>query len=379
MFTTILIFIITLLVLVVIHELGHFLMAKKFDIKVLEFGFGIPPRAWGRKVGETIISLNWLPFGGFVRLLGEDELPSEKSSEKSRHFSQKPVGQRMIVVVAGVLMNLFLAWILFYLVLSFQGFKAQFPLLVDYQFVGVNQQNESLVLIQDVAKNSPAQQAGLKSGERIIAINDEFIDDSKELVDKTKQLSGQEIKLTLSDPKKEQFRSVRLTPRINPPEGEGPLGVVLGQIKMANIQYSSSTQKVFSGPVHSWNLVAYSGVILGDLINQSFSKKSFEPVSQSVAGPVGITSVANAILTQTKNPILPYLDFVAILSLNLAVLNLFPFPALDGGRLFFLLIEATTKKRVHAEVERWVHTVGMAILLTLIVLVTFSDIRKLLF
>ena len=116
MIFTILIFIVTLLILVVIHELGHFLVAKKFNIKVEEFGFGIPPRAWGKKVGETLVSINWLPFGGFVRLLGEDEI-DQKTLQNPRSFAAQTVGKRMAVVVAGVLMNLFLAWLLFYIVL----------------------------------------------------------------------------------------------------------------------------------------------------------------------------------------------------------------------------------------------------------------------
>ena len=115
---------------------------------------------------------------------------------------------------------------------------------------------------------------------------------------------------------------------------------------------------------------------MGRLIGQSIQTQKLEPVSQTVSGPVGITSVVNDILTENKNPLLPYLNFVAILSLNLAVMNVLPIPALDGGRLFFLVIELVTRKRVKAEVEKVVHSVGMAILLALMLLVTFSDIRK---
>ena len=118
MAVSILIFIITLLVLVLIHEFGHFLMAKRFGIKVLEFGFGIPPRIWGRKIGETIYSLNWLPFGGFVNLLGGDEeKPIGRAGPGNRDFRTKSVWQRITVVVAGVTMNLFLAWIIFYTII----------------------------------------------------------------------------------------------------------------------------------------------------------------------------------------------------------------------------------------------------------------------
>jgi len=375
MLLTILIFIITLLILVVIHELGHFLVAKKFNIKVLEFGFGIPPRAFGKKWGETLISLNWLPFGGFVRLLGEDEV-DKKVLENERSFAAQTVGKRIAVVVAGVAMNLLLAWILFYAVLGFQGFRAEFPLFIDHQFIGVNQENESIILIQAISKDSPADSAGLNIGDRIVAINDEFLKTNNDLISKIKELAGSEVKITLSDPEQENFRTINLVPRENPPEGEGPLGVSLAEVKIANIEYQNTFQKILSGPIHSVNIITYSGKILGKLISESIETKRIEPVSQTVSGPVGITSLVNTILTQSKNPLLPYIDFIAILSLNLAVMNILPIPALDGGRFFFLLFEAITKRKVHAEIEKYIHTAGMVILLALMVLITFSDLQK---
>src|SRR5204863_267071 len=129
MFLSIIIFIITLLCLVLIHELGHFLVAKKFNIKVEEFGFGIPPRAWGKKIGETLVSINWLPLGGFVRLLGEDE-QDLKILADPRSFAAQKVSKRIMVVVAGVVMNMLLAWIIFYIILAMSNFKTSFPLLL---------------------------------------------------------------------------------------------------------------------------------------------------------------------------------------------------------------------------------------------------------
>src|SRR3989344_6709550 len=155
MIFSIIIFILTLLVLVVIHELGHFLMAKKFNIKVLEFGFGLPPKAWGKKIGETIFSLNWLPFGGFVRLLGEDETDQEVLDNK-RSFAAQKVWKRIIVVVAGVAMNFLFAWLLFYIILPAQNFKFQLDLRLDHQFAFAKQEIEPVILITQVAPNSPA-------------------------------------------------------------------------------------------------------------------------------------------------------------------------------------------------------------------------------
>ena len=372
----IVVFIITILILVVIHELGHFFAAKKFNIKVLEFGFGLPPRAWGKKIGETIWSLNWLPFGGFVRLLGEDEVDKEVL-DNTRSFAAQHVSKRMLVVVAGVLMNLILAWFLFYIVLGFQNFKAQVPLLSDHKFAGVSQTNEKIVLIGDVNPDSPAAKSGLKQGDRIIAVEGENITDANQFIEKTKQNAGKVISLTISDITKSEQRDTQITPRENPPAGEGPLGVSLGTFEIANLEYKEPVQKIFAGPIHSYNLVTYSWEILSKTVAYSISQKDITPVSQNVAGPIGITNVVKEILN-VKNPLIPYLDFMAALSLNLAIINILPFPGLDGGRFFFLMLEAITRKKAHPTIEKYVHSIGLVILLGLIFLVTLSDIKKLL-
>ncbi len=377
MLIAIIIFIFTLLVLVVIHELGHFLVAKKFNIKILEFGFGIPPRAWAKLIGETLVSINWLPFGGFVRLLGEDEV-DKQILENKRSFVSQTISKRIAVVVAGVLMNLLLAWVLFYIFLGAQNFKTSFPLLLDHQFAGVKQRNESLVLVRGIAKDSPAEASGLKPGLAILSINDQNITDTNDLSARIKEAAGEKVTVLVKDPSTNEHKTFQLTPRKNPPEGQGPIGVTLANFRLANIEYENPVSKLLVGPIHSWNLTAYSGKIFGSLLTRSLQEKNIEPVSQTVSGPVGITSVVNSILTEAKNPFLEYMDFVALLSLNLAVLNVLPFPALDGGRLLFLLIELISRRRVHAQVEKWIHTVGMVILLTLMLLVTFSDIRKIL-
>lgn len=373
MIFTIIIFVITLLILVVSHEFGHFITAKKFGVKVLEFGFGLPPRVWGKKVGETLVSINWLPLGGFVRLFGEDETDKKVLSDK-RSFAAKPVGQRIIVVVAGVVMNFLLAAILFWIVLFSQGFKETIPLLTPYRFAGVDQSNESLVIIGRVAADSPASKAGIKSGDQVVKIGDTKVESGEQLVNLTKEHAGKNVNFTLRDSEKNE-RVVSVTPRVNPPEGQGALGIEMGTVTVANLNYRNFPQRAFAGFTHSYNLASYSAVVMGKFIGQAVTSKSLEPVSGSVSGPVGITNLAGVIL-QTDSPLIPYLSFMAILSLNLAMINILPFPALDGGRLFFLTIEAVTRRRVKAEVERWVHTIGMAILLALIALITFSDIKK---
>ncbi len=376
----ILVFIITLLILVLIHEFGHFIMAKKFGIKVLEFGFGIPPRIFGKKFGETIYSMNWLPFGGFVRLLGEDEpapLTESDGGEKSRYFSNRPVWQRVVVVLAGVFMNLILAWIIFWIVIVGQNFKVQLPLLLDYNFIGAQESIENMIVVSAVAEDSPAQESGIKSGDRVLAADDKFIKNSNDLVSLARSKAGGKIKLTLSDLAQTSYKTIEVAPRENPPDGQGPLGIALGSFEVVNLKYETILQKIFSAPTYSINLAGYNIKILSKLISTAVLKNDLTPISQSVAGPIGITNIVREVL-EIKNPLIPYLNFLAVLSLNLTIVNVLPFPGLDGGRLLFLVIEGITRKRLHSTIEKYVHTVGLAILLTLIVLITVSDLRKIL-
>lgn len=373
MILTIIIFIITLLVLVVSHEFGHFIVAKKFGIKVLEFGFGLPPKIWGKKIGETLVTLNWLPIGGFVKLLGEDGT-DKKVLENPRSFAAKPVGSRIAVVVAGVIMNFILAVLIFWVVLAASGFSQQIPLLVPYNFFGVDQTNQLIIMVGAISPDSPAEKSGIKSGEIIAKINNLPLKDSGQLIDLTKKLAGEKVILTLEN-EQNQSRQVEIVPREDPPEGQGSLGVSLGAFEIANLNYATFPQRFFSGITHTYNLASYSFVVLGKFIGTAIQTQNLTPVSGTVSGPVGITNLAGEILS-VKSPLVPYLNFIALLSLNLAMINILPFPALDGGRLFFLMIEAITRKKIKPEIERWIHSVGMAILLALILLVTYSDIKK---
>jgi regulator of sigma E protease len=371
----IVIFIFTLLTLVVIHELGHFVAAKIFNIKVLEFGFGLPPRIKGKKWGETLISINWLPFGGFVRLLGEDEV-NQKILENERSFAAQDTYKKIIVVAAGVVMNLILCWVLYYIVVGAQGFKVQVPLLTQHQFVGVEQTNEKTVLIGDVDPGSPAEAAGIQRGDKITAFNGDPITSSEELINKTKDHAGQEISLSLVNAEDgSNSRTIKVTPRIDPPPGQGGLGVVLGSFDIANLEYKTTTQKLFAGPIHAYNIAQYSVETLGSVINTAFTKKDATAISQNVAGPIGLPLIASKILS-VSHPVLPYLDFVALLSLNLAVVNTLPIPGLDGGRLFFLIIEAVTRKKTPAVIEKYVHTIGFMVLMGLILIISYWDVQK---
>jgi regulator of sigma E protease len=393
---TLLVFLLILSVLVLIHEAGHYLVAKKLGIKVEEFGWGMPPRAWGKKIGETIYSINWLPIGGFVKLYGEDEAGagrvdlSKKEVSKSnfkRAYFARPVWQRAAVVVAGVLMNVLLAAIIYYVFLGLSNFKTEVPLLTDHTFVAVNQTNQvNSLIIREVIDDSPAEGAGLKGCTdtycaEITTINGEkfgTVDQFKEVVE---EHAGSEITLGGTNLASQEPISFDITPRDNPPENEGALGVVFDGTQKAVLSYDTPVQRIFSGFTHPYNLMTYQFSILGKLIGVSIEKKTVEPVGNAVSGPVGIFVVTGEVLKtpDVMDRVLNLLNLAGLLSISLAFFNILPIPALDGGRLFFILIEAVTGKKVNDRVETVIHTVGMAILLGLIVLVTFKDFSQLIF
>ncbi len=229
MVLSVIIFILTLLGLVVIHELGHFLVAKRFGIKVLEFGFGIPPRIFGKKIGETLYSINALPLGGFVRLLGEDEGGTVKSD---RDFRAKPVSQRIAVVVAGVSMNLILAWVIFYTVIIYQNFKIIYPTQDQGVYIGF------------LEKNFPAESAGVNVGDRILKVDGKDIkkfDDARTFI---REKKGQPVTLNLSDLDGKNQRELVITPK-STDKGDFLIGVGFSQIAIK--QYKSPSEKLFSG------------------------------------------------------------------------------------------------------------------------------------
>lgn len=382
-----LVLLLLLSVLVVIHEAGHFLVAKKLGMKVEEFGFGLPPRAWGKKVGETIYSINWLPIGGFVKVYGEDDAGAGRvvSKEKSksdakvdlkRAFFARPAGQRAAVILAGVVMNAILASLIYYVFLSASNFRTEVPLYGDHKFFFVDQQNRTDVLIGDVVKNSPAEKAGIKPFTKVIAVNGEKITDTKQLLSLISKNKGKEISLTWQELDKLNIHTTRVTPRVNAPKNQGSLGVGLGGGTTAVIQYTTPVQKVLSGIIHPINILVYNFVVIKQLVVASFAQHNVSQLSEGVSGPVGIGSIVGTFLqiSEFKARVLKILDLAGLLSISLAFFNVLPIPALDGGRLLFIIIEKIIGHRVDPEKEARAHQIGMAVLLSLLLLVTLKDI-----
>jgi len=351
---------IILTVLVLIHEAGHFFVAKKLGIRVEEFGFGLPPRAFGIKRGETIYSINFLPIGGFVKLYGEDsagggklkvESGKLKVEDAQRAFFSRPVWQRALVVIAGVVMNFLLA---------------VFILTYFYGISGVQTPGDK-VFITEIVKDSPAQKAGLKTGDQIVTINSEKITSPSQLVSVTKQHLGQKLALRVLDKSKKE-RNVEVIPRKNYPSDQGPMGV--GITSNVITKKYSLYQAPFVGLLEA---LKYSWLILSGLAGIVYQLLVHAQAPKGVAGPVGIAQLTGQFVAIGP---LAVLSFVSLLSLNLAILNILPIPALDGGRLFFILIEAVTGRKVSTKFESYAHAIGMAILLALIAAITLSDIIR---
>ncbi|HYM65446.1 MAG TPA: M50 family metallopeptidase [Candidatus Sulfotelmatobacter sp.] len=360
MLLTIIVFLLILSVLVLVHEAGHFIVAKIFKIKVEEFGFGLPPRAFGKKFGETLYSINWLPIGGFVKLYGEDEAGSGTVSLKPQEFSKKdserayfsrPKWQKALVVSAGVFMNFVLAVV----IISFL-----------FSAVGVPTPTGK-VFVTQVVKNSPADKAGLLAGDLIVGINGKEIKSTQEVLDSARLSLGKPVDIKIQT-KKGIDKTLKLTPRKVYPKDQGPMGVAIEEnlITKKYPWYQAPFVGTKEALKETWMIASGLGLLFVQLVTKGV-------VPSDVAGPVGIAQLTGRVVD-----IGPYavLSFISLLSLNLAIINILPIPALDGGRLFFIVWEAVTRKKVNPKLEGYAHTIGMAILLGLILLITLHDLFR---
>ncbi len=372
-----LVFALILSVLILVHEFGHYIVAKKMGIKVEEFGLGIPPRIFGKQIGETIYSLNWLPFGGFVKLEGEDPeelLENPESGNDARSFQKKTPLQRGLVLSAGVFMNFMLAVTLFYVVLANSSFKTSYiPLIFDYHFRFGREEILGSV-ITAMQPGSAAEVSKMKVGEAIVEINGQPVYSVSDVRRILKGYQGKQVDVFLKDTTldKDNIRKVTAVPKADE-NGDAVLGVYLS--KAVQIDYSKGTNRLLAGFFHTYNVTAYSLNALGQVIHVSYKNKTIEPVSESVAGPVGIYNIVGGLIDYGGDRmLLNLLDFVGIMSASLAFINIMPFPALDGGRLAFVVYEGITKKKVKPTVELTIHKFGFFILIGFLVLVTVKDL-----
>jgi regulator of sigma E protease len=339
----ILILIIGISVLILIHEFGHFLSARRMGLWVEEFGIGFPPRLFARKIGETLWSINALPFGGFVRIHGEKpelEAESGKTVDPRRSFANLSVGKRALIISAGVIMNFFLGWLLVSAVYA----------------IGVPQK----VVIQSVGADTPAAIAGFTSGDILLDFN--VVDVFTEYVQSSK---GKEIHIAIE--RNGEMLTLTATPRVEVPEGEGPLGVSLtefGQKKLPLVQ------SLIEGLKTSAQILLAIIVSLSTLIVGLFTEGA---VMENFVGPVGIFQIANE---SARFGLVNLLQLIGLISLNLVVLNVLPIPALDGGRLFFLLIEKIKGSPIAVRREATANAIGFVLLLLLMVFITIRDVVR---
>lgn len=334
-----------LIVLIVVHELGHYITAKLTGVKVLEAGLGYPPRIWGFTWRGTLYSINWLPLGGFVRLLGEED-PSDPNS-----LAAKPRWVRLIVLFAGSGMNFLLPIFLFAVA-----------------FMIPRDVNVGLTQITGVAPQSPAEEAGLKPGDVIFAIDGDEVRNVREVSLAIRLNIGETVDFNVKH-SDGVVENIPVHARWTPPKGQGPTGIQIGSL------YSFTEKESFppwEAIPKGWTATIDS-LILARNEMISMVKGGSGP---EVTGPVGIAQATGEIVEQSGWQTL--LEFAALLSINLAIINILPLPMLDGGRIAFVLLEIVRRgRRIAPEKEAIVHLVGLALIITSAVVITYFDVIRL--
>ncbi|MFA5841340.1 MAG: RIP metalloprotease RseP [Candidatus Paceibacterota bacterium] len=356
-----------MLVLVLVHEFGHFFTAKKFGIRVDEFGFGFPPKLFGVKKGETEYTFNLLPIGGFVKIFGEN--PDEENTsgpDASRSFVNKPKWQQAIVLFAGIFSNFLLAWLLFSI-----GFMSGLPTSVGSERAGFKLQDINLVVVSVLAK-SPAEKAGLKIGDKIVNVKlgENFTTYvSPETVKSVVVGSdGKEIEVGYTRGKNAEVNIAKIIPTVSPTDGKPAIGISMDMIGTAKLPFFTA---FLEGLRLDWNMTKGTAVGLYTLIYEGVrGKGSFA----AVTGPVGMVGIVG---DAYQFGFVYLLSFAALISINLAIINLLPFPALDGGRLFFLLIEKIKGSRINPKFANTANMIGFGLLIFLMLIITYHDVVKL--
>ena len=344
MIITIVAFLVVLAVLIIVHELGHFTTAKAFGVKVEEFGVGFPPRLFSIKRGETKYSLNAIPLGGFTKMAGEVD-----PEASSRSLASKSTGVRILVLSAGSLMNALLPLLLF-----------SIAFMVPHDVV------TGQIMIKEVLPNSPAAMAGIQPGDTIVSINGKTLNSTIDLSREIQLDLGKEITMTIKrgDSHTEE---VQLIPRWRPPEGQGATGIVVATVNPTIVsKYEPFWRAIPMGIKECIEtFVLFKNAIFSLLIGT---------VAFQVGGPVAIAQITGE---AAKAGFSPLLEFTAFLSINLAIINIFPLPALDGGRIVFVLLEWVRRgKRISPKTEGLIHGIGFALLMAAILAITYQDIIR---
>jgi regulator of sigma E protease len=358
-----------LVVLVLVHELGHYIVAKRAGITVEEFGIGFPPRIASVTWHGTRYSLNWIPLGGFVRMLGEDGdvevrrlRESGLTEDEIAHamegaFNRRPIWIRIAVLLAGVAMNFILAAALFAAALSMPSLVGEGPLTIN-----------------DIQPNSPAEGA-LEVGDVITGVDGRTFERSRDLTEYVTERGGTPVELQVV--RDGEPIDITVTPRVVTPEdraeGRGPIG--FGYDPERTVTVPSTVRDPFDAIARGTVAAASLAVqIPGGLADAVGGLLGLSPDAPDARGPIGIAQETGRVL---EAPLVSQLLFVGLLSVNLAVLNVLPFPPLDGGRIAVVLIEAIRRRRLPAEREALIYLTGFAVLIALVILISIQDIQRL--
>jgi len=336
-------FLVVIAVLILAHELGHFITARARGVRVDEFGLGFPPRLFSVRRGETTYSLNAIPLGGFVKMAGEED-PKVPGS-----LASKSIGTRLLVLSAGSLMN-FLLPLLFFSI----AFMIPHDLVMEQ------------VMVEEVAPNSPAARAGIRPGDTLLSVNEEPVSNNSDLHRYIQLNLGKEIPILVqhSDATTE---NVQVIPRWKPPEGQGAIGIAI----------TTSDSTIISQHYPFWEAIPMGVSACIEtfvLFKNGIVSMIIGATPAAVAGPVGIAQLTGEV---AKAGISPLLEFAAFLSINLAIINIFPLPALDGGRIAFVLLEWVRRgKRIAPKTEGLVHLIGFVMLMGVFMAITYQDIIR---
>lgn len=370
-------FLIALNTIAFIHELGHYFFAKRAGVKVLEFGFGFPPRLvgvykeddkwktiWGNEQIETentIYSICKFPLGAFVNMKSSREEGSE-ISRGTEDFDSKPLLDRFLAIAGGPLFNLLFAGILFSFVLGFKGYEMYQPTIGNHQFLFAQEANVPIISL--VVEDMPAAQAGLEVYDIIKYINGEEIKGPTEFKQKIDENIGGIITINAVNYKTNKIKEISIK-LLEEDNGKGVMGV-----SFTDAAYLKYDNKFFAGFAHTINMAWYLLCGLGYIIQTTFITGDAGLMAQSIAGPIAIFAITKMAIAQSM---LEFFNLVALISVALGISNLLPLPALDGGHLVFLTYEAITNKKPPLKLQNTVNSVGFMLLLGMAILVLFKD------
>lgn len=359
---SIIIFLLILAALVFFHELGHFIAAKKFGIRVDEFAIGFPPKIWSKKYGETTYAINSIPFGGYVKIFGENpDDESMKGPDSARSFVNQSRIKQATVLVSGITFNILFAWIL--ISISFMS-----GLTTSIQGSYSSYVKDAHVIVIAAQADSPARLAGLSGGETILSLESEgkrldqvTVDNAQDFIAK----SNGPIKIEYK--KDNQQKTVNITAIGGVIEGRKAIGIAMDTIGTVKLP---PHRAFFEGA--KLTISATKNIAIG-LYNFVFDAFRGKADFSQVTGPVGIVGLVGEASTLG---VVYLLSFSAFISINLAVINVIPFPALDGGRLLFVAIEAARRKAINPALANLLNSIGFALLILLMLVVTYKDIVK---